>query len=628
MTTEKGDSINSSWNFGQNSNPETVAADGMQALWAFDDCAAFPLPMGRLLLKSRRIANTVIVTSEVFQALQLCRQFKLLKEHIVVVQEKIPALAGRQSEIAQIFRDLIQQGFMISARNLVLDLKRSEGIGSQAPFLGVFVRTCDRPKQLARLLRSFTENENRHGHRYRYVVMDDSREMENITENQRLTAQFKEENLEVYYYGKKEQGEFISTLINALPTCRELTEWLLGDNKKSALFSGGRLWNHMLLLGAGKRFLTIDDDMVCQPYLSPGHSYTFEVSSRQREVRFFFDREDMAAQISLSEIDPIQQHRDVLGCSLMGAINNFSAVEFNGLSFSHLSSDEVGALRAGSSLILTQSGVFGDPGTATTSWIYELEGEDRAQLVENHDAYIKRRASRCSWLGTSNFRFKSSTPLMGMMVGFDNQGMLPPTIPCFRNEDYLFGALVKFIIPDSFVFEFPWGLPHLPEPERSWSEQELDKPASVGLLAFLADVANNTAKHCYATEPVKRMALLAETYLALADADDSVLGAGIEENLIQAQAQKTNILHSCLEMHHNQPQYWADDIHRLLQANSQALIHKERELFSEDPSRTGRAQQVSMAKEVLVQFGKTLQVWPLLWEYCKKNLDNDDYFLH
>jgi hypothetical protein len=274
-------------------------------------------------------------------------------------------------------------------------------------------------------------------------------------------------------------------------------------------------------------------------------------------------------------------------------------------------------------VLLTQSGVFGDPGTFSTSWIYDLDGESRAQLVEDPEAYVKRRISRHLWLGTSSLRFSPDTSLVSTLTGIDNQKILPPSSPYFRNEDYLFGTLVKFIVPDSLALEFPWGLLHFPEPERIGNEQVLDKPESIGLLGFLADIANNTAKRCYASEARGRLHFLAETYLSLADADSKVLEEGIEENLLHARVHKINSLHSCLNTYRNLPKYWADDVHRLLQANSHALMSKEgQELFSEISAYQNREKQLSMTREMIAQFGKGLKVWHLLWKYCEENLDN------
>jgi hypothetical protein len=147
------------------------------------------------------------------------------------------------------------------------------------------------------------------------------------------------------------------------------------------------------------------------------------------------------------------------------------------------------------------------------------------------------------------------------------------------------------------------------------------------LLGFLADVATNISKYCYASEPLKRLHFLAETYLSLADADSKVLEEGIEENLIHARVHKINSLHSHLNTYHDFPGYWADDIRRLLQANSHALMSKGQGLFSEILTYQNREKQVSIARDLLGDFGRGLKEWNFLWKYCEENFGSY-YFEH
>ncbi|QBQ53517.1 hypothetical protein [Nitrosococcus wardiae] len=615
--TEKND--NYSRNFSQ--GPTTVtAAHQAQGLWAFDNCVVFPLPRRRLLLKSKRTDNRVVVSVEVFQILQLCRQFRTLEDHIAQIKKMNPALAERQSEISQVFNKFIEQHFMISAKDLVANLQYKGRVSHQTPLFGILVRTCDRPKQLARLVKSFAESESHHGRHYRYLVMDDSRSPENRAKNQIVVGEIsKNHHLDIHYYGREEQQKRITTLISAFPEHQETIQWLLGGHEEDTRFSGGRLWNYMLLLTAGKRFLTIDDDMICQTRLAPHHQNRLEISQRQREVQFFLDRADLLARTTVSNIDPIEQSSEVLGCSIDKAIHHFSAVKLQEQAFKDLGSDQIETLHADSKILLTQCGVFGDPGTVSTSWIYELEGSARSQLVENLEAYEILRASRHLWLGSSSFHFLPTTSLLSTLTGFDNQEMLPCTSPYFRNEDHLFGTLVKALYPSSVALEFPWGLLHLPEPERTWNQESLDKPENVGVLGFLADVANNSMGNCYANDSFQRLTFLAETYLGLADANEDVLTAGIEENLIHARVGKVNHLQTQLDTYQNQPPYWASDVKRLLLAGSNALVHREEQLIPEVAAGSERAVQVALVRTMLRQFASALKIWPLLWNFCKEN---------
>src|SRR5699024_8283050 len=121
-----------------------TASDWPQGLWAFDDCVVFPLPARRLLLKSSRTGQKIVISSEVFQLAQLCQQFKSLEEHATLIKKVNPALTERQAEIGQMFNGFIEQGFMISAKDLLLTLQSSDEIKPLEPLFVIVVRTCDR----------------------------------------------------------------------------------------------------------------------------------------------------------------------------------------------------------------------------------------------------------------------------------------------------------------------------------------------------------------------------------------------------------------------------------------------------------------------------------------------------
>src|SRR5699024_10535991 len=100
--------------------------------------------------------------------------------HATLIKKMNPALTERQAEIGQMFNRFIEQGFMISAKDLALSLQSVSAIMPQAPLFAIVVRTCDRPRQLERLMRGIADSEILYGSRRQYFMVDDSRSLENI----------------------------------------------------------------------------------------------------------------------------------------------------------------------------------------------------------------------------------------------------------------------------------------------------------------------------------------------------------------------------------------------------------------------------------------------------------------
>lgn len=618
MADFKGYSVNYSWSTQSAVKPE---ATKNQPLWAFAECTVFSLPRQQLLLKLKHSDKKLVTSEEAYQLLQLCGEFKTLAEHVEAILEALPQLTGKQAETIQLLEQFIQQGFMLSAEHMLEELTAQPVSDSPIPLFGVVVRTCDRPEQLQRLLKSIHQLQVKSKQYHHFWIMDDSRKASSHTQNQRLVQHFCsiEDGLKVHYYGPQQQQKFTTQLKQTFPDSTTQIEWLLETHtEKSDIFTGGRMLNHLLLMSAGQHFLLIDDDIVCQIHQAPGFKEGLSVSTRQTEVDFYHSRKAVCKNLERLTLDPFAEHINALGSSVANTLSGF---ESNSGILQGLTGSHAAKLNTKSRVIRTTSGIVGDPGTFSLAWIYEMEGITRERFLSNPAHFQQFRSNRCLWLGSAK-RTLSMDPalMMTSLSGIDNSQLLPPVCPWFRNEDYLFGHLCKYLYPESATLDFPWGLVHFPVPERHWSEDKLDKPKNAGVLAFLADIAQCQSNHCLAEQAEQRLSLLAEMYLALADSDDRVLTEGIEENLLHTRVAAINQLQKQLEVQKQKPVHWEQDINRLLKANGEALVHNDM-IVSDAHAGEGRTQQVQTVRTVLEQIGLSMKVWPELWQYCQDHRD-------
>jgi hypothetical protein len=284
-----------------------------------------------------------------------------------------------------------------------------------------------------------------------------------------------------------------------------------------------------------------------------------------------------------------------------------------------VSAEDAQKLTPETPVLVTRNGTFGDPGTASMTWIYQQEGKTLEHITQDQQAYKHYSGNRTTWIGSHTFRAVNENALMTTtLTGIDGSQLIPPTGPMYRNEDYLFSRLLKFAHPSSVIFEFPWGLPHLPEPARQWHAAKLDEPKTVGILGFLADVANNVQRFCIADSPQQRLRFVGETYRSLADATIEALSDGIEENLINARTVTIDTMQSLLNKHSDQPQYWLEDVQRIIDANTNQLAQADQPLFPDSGAGDTPLEQIKSCQHVLASFGDALLLWPLLWEHCKK----------
>ena len=618
MADFKGYSVNYSWN----SQPAVKPVEKKkQPLWALAECTVFSLPQEQLLLKLKHSDKKLVTSQEVYQLLQLCSQFKTLAEHVETILGAMPELTGKRAETVQLLEQFIQQGFMLSAEDVLAELTAQSVNDSAMPLFGVIIRTCDRPQQLERLLNSILQLHIQSDQHYHFWIADDSREIANLIQNEQLIQRFcsTDKPLKIHYYGPQQQQKFTTQLKQIFPDNTKQIEWLLEAHAdKTNVFTGGRMLNHLLLMSAGQRFLLMDDDIICQTHQTPDFIEGLSVSVRHPEVTFYHSRESVCESLKQLELNPFTEHLEALGASVASSLSRFKS---NPEILQGLEGSNILKLKTSSRVMRTISGIVGDPGTFSLAWIYEMEGVTREHLLSNPEQFQQFRSNRCLWLGSAS-RTLSVEPalMMTSLTGIDNSQLLPPVCPWFRNEDYLFGHLCKYLYPESVTMDFPWGLVHFPEPPRHWSEDKLDQPKNAGVLAFLADIAQYQNSHCLAEHADQRLSFLAEMYLALADSDDTALAEGIEENLLHTRVATINQLQKQLETHGQQPVHWAQDINRLLKANGEALIHSEI-VVSDAHAGRDRIQQVQTVREILEQMGLSMKIWPDLWQYCQQHHD-------
>lgn len=591
---------------------------------AFDQCSAFNLPDATVLLKSHRSGMRVLVPADMFGLLQNCVQYQTITSHLDRLVSLDPAIAEHRNQLQQMLEDLKKQGVMDSGQQVISGLK-SAGTTTRQPaaFAGIFIRTCDRPAQLKRLLDSLSEQQQRFGHQYRYIVIDDSRENQSQQQNELICSNCENSTgLQIEYYGLQQQADFHNKLAQAFPDYTDAINWLLARNEAlpEDVFSGGRLLNHIVLLAAGKRFALFDDDAVCQPYQSPEMQHRWSFKAQPKDSWFYQDRDQMFTEIVSADLDPLTRHLDVLGKPLGQIVNDLSAVELSIDALDGVTSQAGENLKPETSILVTRNGTFGDPGTSSMNWIYQQDGKTLEHLTADHEKFQCYTGNRTTWLGSHRFRAVNENALMTTtLTGIDGSQLIPPTGSYYRNEDYLFSRLLKFIHPSSVIFEFPWGLPHLPEPPRQWHAAKLDEPRTVGILGFLADIANNLQPLCIAQSPQQRLRYLGETYRSLANAKLENLHDGIEENLLNARTATITDMQSLLDQHADQPQYWVEGVQRIIYANKQRLAQPEQNLFPDAGAGDTSRAQVETCQQVLGWFGDGLILWPQLWEYCKDN---------
>jgi hypothetical protein len=262
-----------------------------------------------------------------------------------------------------------------------------------------------------------------------------------------------------------------------------------------------------------------------------------------------------------------------------------------------------------SEVILTTCGVMGDPGTATNRWLLNLSHEETQNLTANESVYRQRLTRRNLISGQLENTYCTEFTLISTVMGVDNEKLIPPYFPVFRNEDFLFGRMIKFLHPNSLIFDQPWFVPHLPIIERYWDEKEIYRPEQMGILYFLG-VYIEKLRTAYISSSVQtRYDALVSIFSDLANADNkSILGIVRTEMTTLAIAIIQESDRSLTEFK-DLPDYWKQDVARRRDANIHYLQSIDTYFLSDLAYAGTMENQLALFRLLVGKYAHSLKQW-------------------
>ena len=594
--------------------------DPQATLYASEDGRVASLSSEECIFVVKRTGAPHVMTVQVLQALDLCREFRTLDEHTVRIESTVAGMAGKRGDIRRVLEGLVQRKLLLGDDEFTTGLRSAAG-RVLPPVRAVFIRACDRPDRLAYLLASLSDYERRHRVRRHYVLIDDSSLAPNIDEQRDLLREFaRATGCKVSYIGRSESAKLVEKFARANPQARDAARaMLLRDaHPQAQRFGGGRSRNLALLLSAGARLVLLDDDLRL-PLRRPEFAATgFDPNPvASAHARFYANMEQALGSGSEVDEDPFEMHLEACGQALG------TCVRRHGLNRDALRGVNLGRLdllRPDARIVTTHHGSYGSSRSESTLWLYHaIDPRGREEFWRDRESYNRNIQAHYVAYGADKARVvevPGFTPF-----ALDNSVLLPCTNPVGRAEDSLGSALTRYCLPDSVALELPVAIGHVQESLRK--RYALTQGASRPRVNdFLREFVSRQFGLFKAEDPGQRLTFLAHVMRDLARASVKERVENLTEYRSFVHAGIVDRLQRQLQATVAAPIYWRADVRAIVQANAKALLASavapRLAEWSEDIDAAGCARALSGELDTMAD---ACAHWPGMWQYAAEQGD-------
>lgn len=555
-----------------------------------------------------------VMTAQVLQALTLCRDLQPMDVHVQRVCQQIPALQKQPQAVKRVLEGLASRGLMLNDDALLLRMNRAEP-AQPAPVGGLFVRACDRPNQLARMLEGFAAEPASLQAAERLVVVDDSRDPASQAEQRRLLEGFAVGSAVPVHGLTAERAESLAAeLGRELPEHADsLRALLLADPGYSGRRGGGQGRNLITLLSAGSRYLLLDDDCYLPLFRHPEGTEELGFGDAAWGVRSFASRE-AAVAAGTPIAHAIEQHLALCGHRLGELVGDQRPI---GMRRNALRGAVPGldpSFRGNGRVALTLNGHRGAPGGAGIAWQLILDAQSRAGYASDDAHYRALRGDVPVWFGFRRFRVQRQAKFTPFAI--DNGVLTPCTSPFGRGEDAVFNALVALGDGDALQLHVPWAVAHQPEDARDRTPL-FAEPDTPDVNHCLFELIGHVASDLYATDPAPRYRLMAERLRELAAGSDATVISYLREYLAYRRSSLISELQRVLQAGGALPKGLIEDLNAQIQINARAIFERRAPRLGGWPEQASAEQCAALFRKEAITLANGLEAWPAAWEVAR-----------
>lgn len=558
-------------------------------------------------------ATPIVLPAFELELLDQCTHFASVEAHAAATARRsgLPA-----DGVAHRLYDMVDRGLLISQQEVLERARAAADADAAAPptLDRVAVITGNRPASLATCLQSYRD---RYGADLELIVFDDSADGAMRAENRRVAIQA---GGRILYAGEDDKRRLVADLAARSGVDAEVVRAAVGEFDGCTWHTGANR-NTALLDAAGGAVLMVDDDTTARATSPGAGDGGFRLSSRRDpwSLRFFARVEDALDAAEWRDTDLLAWHRRFLGrspaaCAFApGAGTVPLALDTDGVGADLNEADTplIAAFSSGRGrVVVTSVGVVGDSGMGLPLYFLMLQGPARERLLEDYDSH---RATRAVHRGAEMATVSDTRFLMTPHVAFDVSVTIPPFSPVLRNEDGVFGNLLRTCTPESYIAFLPWAVEHTPPVARGTDFGKVVRSvARVPANDIICALARAHEPGLGVTDPAVRMRAFGQYMVALGTVPPADFDALVRYQITAAVGRRIERLTGAVNLEGGQPEAWAEDCASAIAEGVRALT-EDALVVSDVPGDTPDERHRRFQR-LLYRFGRVIDAWPTLLE--------------